>query len=400
MSTSIAVIKSRGVPNALRDENLDGGTRNLTETVRAYARQGLAVSIFSSSPELSGAAIELVDDIAIHRLPVHVDARHTGVELDVRRAERFATVLLSYPPFADAVFDYLHTHHWTSAVPAIVRRRNYRGRFVHTPHLLVAEKLNLLGLPPHPVALNIERGALAHADRIIAVSHAEADTIRSLYATDGQRIAVIPNGVSAEFAASRPGGSSLAERLDARPLRLVSVGRLAHQKGVDILVRAVALLVAGGLDVRCTIIGGEYHSEPGLMSMLARLAASLGVADRIDFTGHQPTAAIVRMLASSAVYVQPSRYESQGLAILEAMASGLPVIATRLPAVAEYLGHGINGLLVDPESPEAVADALRYLAAHKDRAAAMGSANRDAASAMDWATACALTIAALGYEAD
>lgn len=399
VNASIAVIKSRGVPTALKDENLDGGTRNLTQTVRAYARQGLKVSIFSSSPELSEPQIELVDDIAIHRLPVHVDARHTGVELDVLRAEKLATGLLSYSPFADATFDYLHTHHWTSAVPAIVQRRNYRRRYVHTPHLLIAEKLNFLGLPAYPNAIDIERAALACADKVIAVSHAEADTIRSLYGTDPQRIAIIPNGVSAEFSTSSLNAATLAKRMVATPLRLVSVGRLAHQKGVDILVRAVALSAARGLDVRCTVIGGEYHSEPGLMAALTGLAATLGVADRIDFTGYLPTAAIVKVLASSAIYIQPSRYESQGLATLEAMASGLPVIATRLPAVTEYLTEGVNGRLIDSESPEAAADALSYLMAHKDQAVAMGSVNRNVASRMDWESACALTMAALVCEA-
>lgn len=398
MKASIAVIKSRGVPTALKDENLDGGTRNLTETVRTYARQGLAVSIFSSSPELTSPQVEVFDDIAIHRLPVHVDARHTSVALDVHRAETFASALLDYPPFAGATFDYLHTHHWTSAAPAIIQRRNYRRRFVHTPHLLLAEKLKLLGMPVDPRAIGIERAALAYADKVIAVSHAEADTIRALYDIEDERIAVIPNGVSGEFVAARS-GSSLAARLSTTPLRLVSVGRLAHQKGVDILIRAVAVATARGLDVRCTVIGGEYHSEPGLMTTLVGLAATLEVADRINFNGHETTAAIVDELASSAIYLQLSRYESQGLAVLEAMASGLPVIATRLPAIAEYLEDGVNGLLVDPDSPERTADALDYLIAHKKMAVAMGAANRVRGSAVDWAATSDLTLAALGYEA-
>jgi glycosyltransferase involved in cell wall biosynthesis len=147
------------------------------------------------------------------------------------------------------------------------------------------------------------------------------------------------------------------------------------------------------------MIGGEYHSEPGLMTTLAALAAKVGVADRIDFKGHQTTGMIVEELASSAIYLQPSRYESQGLAIMEAMASGLPVIAARLPAIEEYLEDGVNGLLVRPDSPEATADALSYLMAHKELAVAMGAVNRVRGSAADWAAACDLTLAALGYGA-
>jgi glycosyltransferase involved in cell wall biosynthesis len=396
VTLSIAVIKSRGVPFALQDEALDGGTRNLTETVGEFARQGLSVNIFTSSPAPIAPSVETVDGIIIHRLPVHVDPRHTGIDLDVERAGIFARALLAYPPYANTTFDFLHTHHWTSAAPELLERRRYRSLHLHTPHLLVAEKLRLLGLPDNPRALVIEQSALAMADRIIAVSRSEAEVVSKHYGVSEERVAVIPNGVSREFLANSVDGVRLAERLGSSPLRLVSVGRLARQKGVDILVRAVALALARGLDVRCTVIGGPYHSEPDELPNLIELASKLGVSDHVEFVGQRTTLAVVEMLLASSVYVQPTRYESQGLAILEAMAVGLPVITTRLAAVSEYLRDGVNGILVDPECPEATVEALAFLMGHPELAVAMGSANRELVKPMDWQRACALTIRCLG----
>lgn len=396
MTGTIAVIKSRGVPPRLADEGLDGGTRNLTETVRAFTRHGLAVSIFSSSPDISAPFVEVVDAVAIHRLPVRVDARDTGIKLDVERAQVFARNLLEYPAYAGSTFDFLHTHHWTSAAPALLEERKWRRVHLHTPHLLVAEKLRLLGLPSNGRAVEIEHAALSKADRLIAVSGAEAKAMKTIYGAEDSRISVIPNGVSAEFMAEQINEATLMARLRSSQLRLVSVGRLARQKGMDILVRAVASAAARGLDVSCTVVGGEYHSEPGELSMLRELAARLGVAERLSFIGHRSTSAIVETLRASTVYVQPTRYESQGLAILEAMSVGLPVIATRLPALSEYFSDGINGLLIDSESPEAVVRALEFLAAHPDRAVTMGSANRELVKPMTWERACSATVDCLG----
>lgn len=396
MALKIAVIKSRAVPFGLKDEDLDGGTRNLTETVRAFAREGLAVSIFTSSLGSTAPRVETVDGITIHRLPIHVDLRQTGIDLDVERAGVLAKALLAYPPYADTMFDFLHTHHWTSAAPELLERRRHLRLHLHTPHLLVVEKLRLLGLPDNPRALAIEKSALATADRIIAVSRSEAEAVSKHYGINEGRVSVIPNGVSREFLANPMDGPRLAVNLGLSPLRLVSVGRLARQKGVDILVRAVALASERGLDVHCTVIGGPYHSEPDELPMLIDLASKLGVSDRVEFVGQRNTLAVVETLLASSVYVQPTRYESQGLAILEAMAVGLPVITTRLAAVSEYLRDGVNGILIDPESHEATVEALAFLMGHPELALAMGSANRELVKRMDWERACALTIRCLG----
>ena len=113
--------------------------------------------------------------------------------------------------------------------------------------------------------------------------------------------------------------------------------------------------------------------------------------------GEQDSAGVAKCLASAAAYVQPTRYESQGVAILEAMAMGLPIVTTRLPAVAELVDHGRNGFLVGADDAHGVAEALVRLADDPGRAAAMSAANRAKARTFDWSVSNQLLIDCLGF---
>jgi glycosyltransferase involved in cell wall biosynthesis len=109
---------------------------------------------------------------------------------------------------------------------------------------------------------------------------------------------------------------------------------------------------------------------------------------------------VAQCLGSAAAYVQPTRYESQGVAILEAMAIGLPIITTRIPAVTEFVEQGRNGFLVPPDDAGAVADALVRLARAPSRAAAMSAANHTKAASYDWSVSSRLLVDCLGLGAE
>jgi glycosyltransferase involved in cell wall biosynthesis len=130
------------------------------------------------------------------------------------------------------------------------------------------------------------------------------------------------------IAAPRPAPTSVG------PLKLIYVGTLAQlYKGPDILIKAVAECVRGGLDVRVTLVGaGQYQGE------LEELARTCGIADRVCFTGGLPSGAAVReRLDASDVFVLPSRQEGVPRAMLEAMARSLPCIATAIAGIPEAL---------------------------------------------------------------
>jgi glycosyltransferase involved in cell wall biosynthesis len=137
-------------------------------------------------------------------------------------------------------------------------------------------------------------------------------------------------------------------------IRIVGLGRLSHLKGFDVLLRALGLVSKSkgwGL-----IVLGEGEDRV----LLEQLATELGIDERIWFPGWSrkpgPT------LRDSTVFVLPSRLEGWGLALLEAMAQGLPVVAADCPAgPAEMIRQEVNGLLVPPDDPQALAAAIERL---------------------------------------
>jgi glycosyltransferase involved in cell wall biosynthesis len=150
---------------------------------------------------------------------------------------------------------------------------------------------------------------------------------------------------------------------------VVFAGRLSHEKGVDVLIQAVAerpeivLEIAGD---------GPARAE------LEALASDLGAADRVSFHGRLGTDELRDLLRGSCVSVIPSRwYENQPLAILEAFAAGLPVVGTALGGTPELIEPGVDGGLVPPNDPGALGGALAALVADPDLAFRMGKAGRE-----------------------
>jgi glycosyltransferase involved in cell wall biosynthesis len=138
------------------------------------------------------------------------------------------------------------------------------------------------------------------------------------------------------------------------PVRLVAAGRLSVEKGFDVLLEAVRLAVADGLDVHLDLIGsGPEHDR------LAELAAPLG--DRVQLIPAQPRESLWAHMDAAQVLVVPSRREGLGLVALEAIARGRPVIASRAGGLPEVVLDGVDGVLVPPEDARALADALHKL---------------------------------------
>ncbi len=220
---------------------------------------------------------------------------------------------------------------------------------------------------PHwsPLHTLITRHALAKADHITATGLRLASaTLR--YAPRSKPVTVVPYGV--DLTRFQP-----MARNGARPGEVVvgAVARLSPEKGLDVLLRAVARLVDGGTPLRVVLAGeGPRHGR------LARLAGRLGIAERVDFRGEVPHEQVPAVLAELDIFVMPSRAEGFGVAALEAQAAGLPVVASRVHGIPDAVQDGGTGLLVPPGDEAALADGISRLTGDPDLRAAMGSAGR------------------------
>lgn len=210
-------------------------------------------------------------------------------------------------------------------------------------------------------------------DRFVALNHSFAGFMAGYLAVPEDEIAVIPHGVDlAGFPAEPP---DLAARRAARGGRVVvgSLARLCPEKGLDQLIRAVALL-GGSHDVELVAAGATSAAEAPYLAVCRRLAADLGVADRFTWLGQVDRAGKLGLLNTCDVFAMPTAHpEAKGLPVIEAMAAGVPIVAPRHGAFPELL-DGAAGLLHTPNDPADLARALRAVLDDPAQAAALGAA--------------------------
>ena len=157
---------------------------------------------------------------------------------------------------------------------------------------------------------------------------------------------------------------------------VASVGNIRRVKGHDIFIRAAAIVARQCPQTQFSIAGEVL--EPEYFQELQRLREDLGLSDRFRFEGEVTD--LPRFLAGANIFVLPSRSEGFSNAIIEAMAASLPIVATRVGGNPEAVQHGVTGLLVPPEDPSVLADAVLELLSDSERANAMGEAGRRLAS--------------------
>lgn len=218
----------------------------------------------------------------------------------------------------------------------------------------------------------LERLLAPFTDAYIANSGAVAAALREGLRADPAKITVIPNGIAVPEPIDREERERLRAELGAKPDdRLVGmVARLdLHYKDYPTFLRAVALLAAEGRPIRAAVVGdGSGRDE------LERLAAELGILDRVEFKGFRRDGARLAQALDVAVLLSHSEGFSQ--VVLESMAAGMPLVATAIPPNREAVEDGVHGLLVPPGDAPAAAAAIGRLLDDGELAACLGTAAR------------------------
>ena len=243
---------------------------------------------------------------------------------------------LVHVQFADTAATYACTVHRVFGIPYTVA--------VHAHDIFMRR---------FPRALSRRRIGEARAIRVI--SEFNRRWLHENLGLDPERCEVIRCGVDpAAFTATGPS--------NAEPPLLLAVGRLVDYKGFRFLLHACHTLVERGLDFRCRIIGNGPEE-----AALQRQIEALGLHDIVELAGVVPHGEMVNEFARAAVFVLPCCEGAGGemdgipVAMMEAMARGLPVVSTRLTGIPELVHEGENGLLAAPEDPDGLAGALANL---------------------------------------
>jgi len=209
--------------------------------------------------------------------------------------------------------------------------------------------------------ITLQRHAYRCAHGVVANSSAAASVLED-EGVSRARIHVISNGVILE---------RFAQRTEQRPLTtIITVANLRQEKAHEVLLAAAAQLAPRHPYLQFLIVGdGPRAAE------LRALATTLGIDAHVRFLGHRED--VPALLAQSDVYVLPSRSEAFPNGAIEAMASGLPVVASRVGGLLDLIDNGRTGLLVTPDNPAALVDALESLLMSPARAAMLGATARE-----------------------
>ena len=290
----------------------------------------------------------------------------------------------------------VHSHTWYANLAGHLAAMLYGIPHVMTMHsleVLRPWKAEQLG-GGYQLSSWCERVSATAADAVIAVSDGMRADIRTAYPEiSAERIFVIRNGIDTTEYAPDP-GTDVLERFGVdlgRPY-VIFVGRITRQKGVPVLLRAASALVPEAQLVLCA----GAADTPELLAEVTELVDGLRASRSgvLWIPEMLPRPDVIQLLTHATVFACPSLYEPLGIVNLEAMACGTAVVASRTGGIPEVVAEGETGLLVPPDDPASLAEALNALLRDPDRARAMGQAGRKRAVAeFGWPAIAAQTAA-------
>jgi glycosyltransferase involved in cell wall biosynthesis len=290
-----------------------------------------------------------------------------GLAREIRPARDLETLARLARLLADRRPDVVHAHTYKAGVLACLAGRAAGVRaVVFTPHgHIFAPGASIPGVPAGArleLLRQVTRLAQACAHRVTALSEIDLRQQLELRLAPASKYAVVRNGIDVDrFAVRSP------RRFGDGPV-LGAVGRFEAEKGHAVLLEALPLVRRVRPDARLVLVGAG-----GREAALRERAGRADLDGAVVFAGERDAA---ELLGSFDVFVQPSLYESQGMALLEAMAAGVPVVASEVGGVPDAVRPGETGLLVRPSDPAALAAAVLRLLERPGEAAAIAERAR------------------------
>jgi mannosylfructose-phosphate synthase len=284
-------------------------------------------------------------------------------------------------------YDLYHGHYVDAGIVTLNVARERSKPAFFTAHSLGAWKRDQMGGDPREMErrFNFEH-RIAEELRIFRSVRAQTVTtelqrekLKELYGFESDRVRVIPPGVDVDR--FRPGDRIEAKRSTGiRDRYVFCLSRIDTNKGHDLLLHAFDVVQAKIPDVRLLIGGGSpkpKERELGVFETMRSIVAEKGMEDRVEILGYVPDETLVPLYRGAEIFALPSLFEPFGMTALEAMACGIPVVASKFGGIKDVISPGKNGTLVDPTDPEEFANALIALLEDPENARELGQAGMD-----------------------
>ncbi|QIJ61285.1 glycosyltransferase [Streptomyces sp. JB150] len=370
-SLDIALVSEHASPLAALG-GVDAGGQNVhvAALASALADRGHRVTVFTrrDSRELPDR-VALRDRVEVHHVPAGPPEPLPKDEL-LPHMDEFGHYLTRR--WRARLPDVVHSHFWMSGLASLHAVRALDLPLLHTYHALGTVKRRHQRLadtsPPQRVTLETEVGL--GCDRVIATCRDEVVELARMGVPAG-KVSVVPCGVDTEL--FTPQGPAAPR--GPHPYRLLQLGRLVPRKGAAVSIAALSLLP----DTELVVAGGppaDRLDEDPEVRRLREIARRAGVADRVRFTGGVPSRQVPPLLRGCDVVLCPADYEPFGIVPLEAMACGVPVVASAVGGQLDTVADPGTGRLVPPRDPRALARAVADLLARPETRLACGAAGR------------------------
>ncbi|BAJ62207.1 glycosyltransferase [Anaerolinea thermophila] len=372
---NIAMLSYHTCPLAtLGGKDTGGMNVYVREVTRFLGMRGVHVDVFTRSQDEH--VPHVLHDLGFGNRVVHLPA---GAETWLPKRQlvdfipQFAEGVLRFAREKGIHYDLIHANYWMSGIAAETLKAEWNVPVVTMFHTLGLMKNRIARSPEEmegEYRINGERRVLQISDRIIAATLAEKAQLQFLYQADEGKIRIVPPGVdTARFYPIPREEACEAIGIPPEDRMLLFVGRIEPLKGLDTLMRAIAILRECGVQCHVphylAVVGGDPSaSGEKLSDEMARLQAlrrELHLEDLVLFLGKRAQDTLPYYYSAAEVLIMPSHYESFGMVALEAMACGTPVVASQVGGLAFLVQDGLTGYVVPDGDPQALSERLRLL---------------------------------------
>lgn len=380
---SIAILSVHTCPVAALGGKKTGGMNvYVRDLARELGRKGIKVDIFTRCESLNSPEVKrLGPNVNVIHIPSGPSKTLEPIEIFSFLPE-FTANVIKYQRRRQTHYDLIHANYWLSGLVGLKLKFIWKIPLVQTFHTLGLVKQRFLpGLAEPPARIIAEKQLVKQVDRILAFTADETGHLQNLYAADPAKITAIPPGVDANR--FHPISGLAAKTKIKIPLdrRLILfVGRLDPVKRVEILLSAFKQI--DDKTITLVIIGGESGDEN--LGRLKLLAENLKISGRVSFLGHRDQIILPFYYSAAELVIVPSSYESFGLAALESMACGTPVVASKVGGLAVLINNGQTGFSIPPNQIKPLTKAISQLLQNQKLRLKMGQNAKQAALKYAW----------------
>jgi D-inositol-3-phosphate glycosyltransferase len=371
----VAMISYHTCPLATLGGKDTGGMNVYVHELTCYLGQaGVHVDVFTRSQDEH--VPHVLHDLGYGNRVVHIPA---GPETWLPKQQvreylpEFSHNILQFAREKNIQYDIIHSHYWMSGIVAKELKEAWNAPIVHMFHTLGIMKNRIAqdeSEKEGDYRIQGEQEVLQAADQVIAATQAEQSQLEFLYHAPSSKISVIPPGVDIHhFYPISLDEARAVIGIPCETRMLLFVGRIEPLKGLDALIHALANLRNNGIleqHPHClAVIGGDPDTTPEKMSAemgrLQALCHALGLDDLVVFLGKRGQDILPYYYSSADALIIPSHYESFGMVALEAMACGVPVIASQVGGLAFLVKDGVTGYVVPDGEAEMLSSRLATL---------------------------------------